>query len=808
MFWNFIKIAWRHLTKNPVITFIQIFGLTAGLTVFLLLSLWVNNQISFDKFGGHENRVCRVEFYSPEYSGWTEHALALGPILQEQIPEVEKVVRLKFMNYQGKLIYAKEQNPDKLIEVTHNYAFWGDSTFFEVFPFEFIYGNPKTALLESHSIVLQESVSKKLFNDEYPIGKQVTDHNNNVLTVTGIIKDVNNFHIPFQTIKPISLLKQHYKNSNIEWDTWKGYFHPTYVLLKPNTDVSVVESKITSTVVEIMKRSLPQLDSNQMEYKLRPLKNIYFFGKTEKEFSYVLHGNIRLITGLTFVALLILLLAGINFINLNTTRTFFRTKETGIRKIAGSDRKHIFIQFTGEVAAICLFVLALSVALVYIALPYYNNLIGTQLFFRELLSSYNLITIAACLLLLIIFTGIVPSWLLSAYSPAAVLRNLALYTSKRGNFTRKALLVLQYSITIIVLSVTLLVVKQTHFMKNSDIGMNLSNVLRYEYPYLRQKEKMNTWIERLLECPSITHVSYSMTVPGINFEPGFVTYAFEGKTVETYGIYCYPELLDLLEIPVIEGRGFIPGNKADESTGDHTLRVILNEAAVKAYGLKNPVGTMGTVNNRRVEIIGVARDSHFSSLKLPIPPTIITNWPEGGYNVLIRFIPGNIKDVKAHMTKIAKEVFNVDWEPKEIYLEDLYNSQYESEEKLGEMFIWFSLLSVLIAALGMYGISANAIHRRVREIGLRKANGASVWDIMALIQTYFGKIVIWSGILAVPIAWFLALRWIRDYPYRTNISWWIFAGSLLLAILVAIATTSWKTWRAANGNPVDALRYE
>uniref|UniRef100_UPI0032172D37 ABC transporter permease n=1 Tax=uncultured Draconibacterium sp. TaxID=1573823 RepID=UPI0032172D37 len=807
MIWNFIKIAWRHLTKNPVITFIQILGLTVGLTVFLLISLWVNNQLSFDKFGGHENRVYRVELYSPEYSGWTEQPLALGPILQREIVGVEKAVRIRYMGYQGKLSYQKEQNPEKIIEVTHNHLVFADSTFFEVFPFQFIYGNPKTALLDPQSIVLQESVSKKLFNNEYPIGKQITNQNNIILTVTGVIKDVNNFHIPFETVIPISSLKQHYKNSNIEWDAWGAFMHPTYVLLAPHISSRDVGLKASAHCKELFKKAWPDIDNSQIEYRLRPLKNIYFHGKTEKEFSYVLHGNFRLMAGLTGIAILILLLAVINFINLNTTRTFFRTKETGIRKIVGSDRKHIFVQFTGEVAAICILGMLLSVVTVYIALPYYNNLIGTQLYFRELFSSYNLITISGCFLLLIIFTAIVPSWLLSAYSPVAVLRNLALYTSKRGNITRKALLVLQYSITIIVLSITLLVVKQTNYMKNSDIGMNLSNVLRYQYGYLQQKEKMNTWRERLLECPSITKVSYTMTVPGINFQPG-ATYNFEGKTVETYGIYCYPELFDLLEIPIVEGRGFIPGNKADQSTGDHTLRVILNEAAVKAYGLRNPVGTMGTVNSRRVEIIGVARDSHFSSLKLPIPPTIIRNWPEGGYNLLIRFIPGNIKEVKAHMTKMAKEVFNMDWVPKEIYLEDLYNRQYESEEKLGEMFIWFSLLSVLIAALGMYGISANAIHRRVREIGLRKANGASILDIMALIQLYFGKIVFWSGLFALPVAWYLASRWLMNYPYKTRLNWWLFAGSFLLAILVAAITTSWKTWKAATRNPIETLRYE
>ena len=806
MFWNFIKIAWRHFAKNQVVTYIQIFGLAVGLTVFLLISLWVNNQLSFDKFGGHENRVYRVEFYSPEYSGWTEQPLALGPILQREIVGVEKAVRIRYFK-QGKLSYQKEQNTDKIIEVTHNHLLRADSTFFEVFPFQFIYGNPKTALLDPQSIVLQESVSKKLFNNEYPIGKQVTNQNNMTLTVTGVIKDMNNFHIPFETVIPISSLKQHYKNSNIEWDSWSAYMHPTYVLLAPNVSSRDVGLKATAHFEEMFKRNWPDVDNSQIEYRLRPLKNIYFHGKTEKEYSYVLHGNFRLMAGLTGVAILILLLAGINFINLNNTRTFFRTKETGIRKIAGSDRKHIFIQFTGEVAAIYLFVLVLSFTLVYITLPYYNKLIGTQLYFSELLSTYNLITIAGCLLLLIVFTGIVPSWFLSACSPVAVLRNLALYTSKKGNFTREALLVLQYSITIIVLSITLLVAKQTNYMKNSDTGMNLSNVLRYQYPYLEQKEKMNTWRERLLECPAITNVSYTMTVPGIGFQPG-ANYSFEGKVVESYGIYCYPELFDLLEIPIVEGRGFIPGNKADQSTGDHTLRVILNETAVKAYGLKNPVGTIGTVNNRKVEIIGIAKDSHFSSLKLPIPPTVITNWPEGGYNLLIRFIPGSIKEVKAHLSKISKEVFDMDWVPEEIYLSDLYNKQYESEEKLSEMFIWFSLLSVLIAALGMYGISANAIHRRVREIGLRKANGASVWDIMALIQNYFGKIILWSGLIALPVAWYLASRWLINYPYKTKLSWWIFAGSLLLAILVAIATTGWKTWKAANRNPIETLRFE
>lgn len=743
-------------------------------------------------------------------SGMTELPGALGPDLQNEIVEVEKATRIRY--WWGKRGLINYNNGDNKFEqrVTVNGIFNADSTFFSMYSFQFIYGNPATALKEPYTAVITESIAKKMFNNEYPIGKEIK-RARKIHTITGVIKDVNNFHMLIDVVCSFSSLKDLYEQADIKWDRWEGWgapYHPTYVMLAPNVNPDLVSEKITALWKEKRKNISPERELSSDELKLRPLKDIYFYGKTKKEFNYVLHGDINLIAGLSLIALLILLLACVNFINLNTTRTLLRAREVGIRKIAGSAPINIFIQFCGEIVSICLLVFVLSIALVYAILPYFNNLILTELLYSELFNIYNLAAIASSFLVVTFLAGVLPSWSLSVLKPAIMLKNIELKSSSKGKLLRRVLLTLQYGITIIVLAGTLLVHKQIYYMKNSDPGFNMSDVFGFGFPYAENKSKMDVFRNRVLEHPDILKASYTQTIPGMNYEPSFGSFSFEGKNAETSSMYIYPEFLDLLEIPIIEGRNFMPDNKADKYVDGNILnRVLVNETAVKEYGLKNPVGTTGKFDNKQVKIIGVVKDFHGNSMKAPIPPTIFTHL-DMAYSMLIKCTPGTINDVQEYIDKITLEILNIERKIGKNGLYEFYLRQYESEEQLGKIFTWFSFLTVLIAALGLYGISINAIDRRIKEIGIRKANGASSWSILFQLQLYFSNIIFWSGIFALPVAWYLCFTWIKSYPYKTSLSWWVFAGSFVLAILIAIVTISWKTWSAANSNPVKALKYE
>ncbi len=805
MFQNFIKIAWRHLTKNPIITFIQVFGLTLGLTVFLLILLWVNNQVSFDRFNKKADQIYRLEYYSDEYDGQVDMNLAMGPNIKNNVAAVEKFVRIRSA-WGGKLKVGEENTPSYK-EASYRNFIWADSTFFSVFSFDFVYGDPERALLSPRDIVISESMSKKLFGDENPIGKQLTSGN---LNITGVFKDVNNFHIPFDIVVSFTSLIDFYKAAEVgfKWDSWNSMdMHATYFLLNKNTDSKVVSQQMTSYYKEIKKSTRPD-DPSEFELRLRPLTEIYFFGKTPKEFSYVLHGNFGLIMGLSIIALLILLLAIANFVNLNFTRTFKRAKEVGVRKVVGSNSRNVFYLFIGEVIILSIITLLFTTLLLHLFLPYYNILISANLSIGELLNKYNLFSIAISFVFIFVFAGILPSLFISSITAIKGLRSFELRNSTKGIAIRKSFLIFQYGITIVVIAATLIVQKQVSYMKDSDPGFNMTNVISGNYFYDQNKEDSKKILmkSKLLQHPNIDKVVFCHSAPP-NIEPSLGSLSINGIKVQTYDVYTHPGYFDLFEIPIVAGRAFRDDIKADKA-GDKQMRILINETAAKKFNLASPVGARGIVYpwNSEVEIIGVVKDFHIQSLKTSIPPIAFIYLPMA-YRTLMKINGGDLNDIKQYYKGVSMEVFGRSSDGFRV-VEDNYKKQYRSEEQLTKLFLWFSLLAILIASMGLYGISINAIQRRIKEIGIRKVHGASSWIIMKLLQSYFAKIVIWAGLIALPVSWFLLSRWLLNYPYKTELSWWIFLSALAFALFIAITTISWRTWKAATSNPVEAIKYE
>jgi putative ABC transport system permease protein len=347
-------------------------------------------------------------------------------------------------------------------------------------------------------------------------------------------------------------------------------------------------------------------------------------------------------------------------------------------------------------------------------------------------------------------------------------------------------------------------------MKNSDPGFNMTNVISGAYFYDQNPEDSKKILmkSKLLQHPNIDKVVFCNDDPP-NIEPSLGSLTLNGIKIQTYDIYTHPGYFDLFEIPIVAGRDFQDNIKADKADyGENQLRIILNETAAKKFNLASPVGATGIVYpwNSAVEIIGVVKDFHIQSLKTSIPPIAFIFLPKA-FRTVMKINGGDLNDIKEYYNDVSMQVFGRSDGGFRV-VEDNYKKQYRSEEQLTKLFLWFSLLAILIASMGLYGISINAIQSRVKEIGIRKVHGASSWIIMKLLQSYFAKIVIWAGLIALPVSWFLLSRWLLNYPYKTELSWWIFLGALLFALFIAITTISWRTWRAATSNPVESIKYE
>ncbi|MFV0590642.1 MAG: ABC transporter permease [Draconibacterium sp.] len=801
---NFIKIAWRQLHKKPLIAILQIGGLTIGLTVALLISLWVNNQLSYDRFHKNADRIYMLELHNPKVLNGMP--LALAPYLRSNFAEINNVVRIRTFPEKKNIRYDPSGNNTSDNEISNQRVLFADSTFFSVFSFDFVYGNPKTALVEESSVVLIESTAKKLFKKENPIGKTVWIDGDNC-TVTGVIKDVNNFHLPFEALRAFHRLKEKYAADRFAWDVWGLFNHQTYILLGPNVSAEQTQQKMSEAWKDISAKNYQGRDVCMSEFRLVPIKDIYLSEKTSVLDDGIVHGDKKLLLGLSFISFLIILLATVNFINLNITQTVSRSLEVGIHKIAGSSRRIIFFNICGEIIVKCVVSLVLAIGLVYLTLPYYNNLIYVNLRFSELFHTSNLLVTGSSFALIVVLAGVAPALTISSFSPVLMLKKLGMQSSEKGKLLNKVFLGIQYVIAIIVLTITLLVNKQVSFLMNSNTGVDMHNALVMNFKYEKHRAQFLAFKERLLQCPTILKVSYG-TPPGPQYGTSYWRqdmFEFDGREVQTIDVDIHPEYFDFLDVPIVQGRNFFPGFEEFKTQGPE--RVIINETAAKAFKLDNPVGTVGKRGNRKIEIIGVVKDFHGNSLKTSIKPTVYYYWFRS-YRIMVKYAPGTYTETRDYITSVSEELLDPNSRPTINHIDDLYYAQYKSEEKLGNVFWWFSLLSVIIAALGLYGLSVKSIQQRIKEIGIRKSMGATSVDVLLMFLAYFAKIILVAGVFAVPAAWYLCSLWLKGYAYKTPLTWWIFAGSFLLTFAIAIVTISYKTWRAANSNPVLAIKYE
>ena len=784
---NFFKVSFRNLAKNKGFSAINISGLAIGMASAMLILTWIQNEISYDQFHENKERIYeawnRAEF-SGELNCWNTTPKILARTLEHDLPEVERAVRV---DWGSNFLFSIG---DKRLTVPGTIV---DSGFLKMFSFPLLKGNPSTVLNDMHSIVLTESLAKKLFDKEDAIGKTIKIDNKENFTVTGILKDLpKNTRFDFEYLIPWS-----YKRSIGDDDqNWGNNSTRTYVLLKPNTTLASVAPKI-----KVLKR---KYDTNEPKWEmfLYPINRwrLYSSFTNGKEDG---GGRIEYVRLFGIIAAFILLIACINFMNLSTARSEKRAKEVGIRKVVGAQKIFIIGQFIGESVLMAFLAGIIAVTIVIITLPSFNLLIG-----EKIIIHYNAASSWLAVLGFILLTGILagsyPAFFLSSFQPVQVLKG----TFKKAHALvtpRKVLVVLQFTFAIVLIICTLIVRQQIEHAQNRETGYNKNNLIYHLFSGdieknfgLIKNELLNTGV-----ASSITKTSAPLTR---SWSDGWGQ-EWEGKDPnDKTDFFRYNQDEGL---GVTAGLEFISGRDFDlKQYPTDSSAMIINESALKVMKFKNPIGKIVKDIGQEWHIVGVIRDFILTSPYEPTRPMLILGAKSWFQTVLIKLNHTTSTSNNLKKAEIIFKKYNPEYPFEYKFIDEDYARKFEDEKRIGTLAALFAGLTIFISCLGLFGLATYMAENRIKEIGVRKVLGASVAGIAALLSKDFLKLVIISFIVAVPIAWWAMYTWLQDYSFRVTIQWWVFAMAGLVSVLIAVVTVSYQAIKAAIANPVKSLRTE
>ena len=781
MFTNYLKIAFRNLKKYKGYSFINILGLSIGMTCTILILLWVQDELSYDHFFPNAKRLYRVidtENYSDvDVPKFSMNPPALAQALVDEYPEIKDAARLRTVKSVVVQYGEKRFTEDNLAFI--------DPSFLKMFSIPFVRGNNNTALSNNSSIILTQETAEKYFGNENPIGKTIRIDNHLDFMVTGVVKDLpHNSHLKIDFLLPFEVIK----NFGYTIEGWDNYAHTTYVLLGKGSDYPEVSKKIANTINQNQKDA-------KIMISLQPITDIHLYSQNIWGIGGT--GDIAQVYIFSIIAVLILLLACINFINLATARAGNRAKEVGMRKVVGARRKEIIYQFFLESIIYAFAALVISIILILDLLPVFNSISGKELTFGFQSDLDILLLTIGVALITGIISGSYPALILSRSNPVKVLKGRLGLSKSNKNF-RKPLVIFQFSLTIILIIGTVVVNRQLHFLENKNLGFNKEQVLCIKLQG-NLSQKLDLLRNQLKENRQVINIS------GVSYPPSGIlssTRINEWDTRESdseflsYLLSADFDFTRTMQIKMIEGRYF--SLKSDTTEG-----CIVNQAAVKAMGMQSPVSKKVV----GLKIIGVIKDFNFTSLHSEIAPLIIYCDPNEIKQLLVRIKPGDIsqtiKSLEVEWNKVAPE-FPFDFS----FLDEQINEQYKTDIRVGNVINTFSLLALFIACLGMFGLVSFTAQRRTKEVGIRKILGASVDSIVFTLIGDFLKWVALANIIAWPIAWYVINEWLQNFAYRIDMSWWMFVLSGGIALLIAILTVGFQAIKAATANPVESLRYE
>lgn len=805
MFRNYIKVAYRNLIRHKGYSFINLIGLTIGMACCLLIALYVHDELSFDQYHKNAHRIYRVlhvfgkgedvEKVSPptpeEYQVWG--SAPIGAVLATNFPEVRKVVQMS-----GPLELLFQYGEKRFMEDKVMYM---DSTVFDVFSWKLLAGNPDKALVDPNSIVLTESIAKKYFGDTNPIGQTILIENKRPYTVTGIMEDVPaNSHFTFDVLLPMSRLRQLRPNM---FDQWGNVDFYTYLLVGEQTVMASLQEK----VISFLKQNVTGMPDKGYTISFEPMLEAYLYSKASRQPGVT--GNLSNIYIFSCIAIFILLLACINFMNLATARSMERAKEVGVRKVIGANQVGLIYQFLIESINLSLLAAVLAMVLAALSLPAVEHLSGKALSYSMLLSWEVVLTVLGLALVVGIFAGSYPAWFLARYRPAVVLKGV-FKTSFTGVALRKVLVVFQFSLSMALIVGTVIVYSQLDYLRTKDLGFQQEQMLVIDFGYdMLVKQKVETIKKVFTNHPDVLSASASRAVPGESIPSADTEIQSAQGNMKNTSPLLYEVDFDFIphyEIEMAAGRAY-----SRDFMADTVQSLVLNEAAAKLYGFEQPEDAIGqrfSQWGREGTIIGVVKDFNYQSLHNNIEPLSLRLSTGDSFSRLsLRLKSNNLSETIAELEQMWREL--VPQRPfLYSFLDESFNQQYQADQRFGRVFSVFAGLAIFIACLGLWGLVTYTTEQRTKEIGIRKVLGASVHSIMTLLSKDFLKLVLVAAIIAFPVAWYFMHEWLQDFPYRIDVPFWVFLATGVLAAVVAFLTISYKTFRAANANPVKNLRTE
>ena len=795
---NYFKIALRNIWKNKIFSAVNIIGFAIGLASCLLILLYVNNELSYELMHKNRKNIYRIAVYLGQGDSKVPFALLmppLAPALKEEFPEVLETVRIR--QKQQEITFEYDGR-----EFTEDNFVYSEPSFFDIFSFKLLLGDQNKVLNEPFQVVISEDMSKKYFGNDYPVGKIIKDNIGTDYTISGVMhKPISNTQLDFDFIASYSSLNA----LGLYSDQW-GQFGTdhTYALMSDSFVEEGFNEKLSELVVKYTNPGMAWMIS----LVLQPFKDIYFHSKMNNEFQP--SGDIQQVYLFSIVTFLIMLIACLNFMNLSTARSSHRMKEVGMRKIFGSDKLQLIHQFLSESILVTIFSMILGLLIFRFLYPALNNFIGKELSVNYLNNPLTLFILLLLAVFVGLLAGLYPAFFMSGFAPLSAIRSKS---GKGKTLFRKIMVITQFTIAISLIIVTVFIYKQLHFVKNQDLGFSKDNKIVLQLPRGSSAENLKLLENELMQIPGIEMMTTCFAPPGS--QSALVVSATtdpedsENPTEHLMinALACDYNYIPMFELELVDGRNFSP-----EIITDTQNSIILNETAVKKFGLTNPIGADIGVPLREnqesnSQVIGVLKDFHYRSLRDEIAPVALFIDDSFSSTIVVKYDPKNLKNIlNAMQTSWEKIIFNSQFEYS--FLEDDYDNLYRADEKMGKLFVLFSLLIIFVACLGIFGLASFLSEQRTREIGIRKVLGSTSLGVIKLLTADFTKWVIAANVLAIPIAWYATDKWLQNFAYHTSLSFWVFLFSGILTLIISLLTISFQTFRAANLNPVTTLKYE
>jgi len=808
MFKNYLKTAFRNLLRYKGFAMINIASLTIGIIGCLVIGLFVWDEWQYDKnIPGGEN-VYRIYDERKDNNNTTYMVPtppAFAPFLKQQYPGVDVTARIlmtgdKFLMEAG----DKKTYEDK--------GWLTEPSFFKVFPLRFIKGDPATALSSPSAIVISEELAKKYFGDQDPMGKTIKIDKSD-MNVTGVLAKLpSHFHLDFHYL--MSLPSAGISKERMELWTWNQFY--TYVKLKPGTDIQQLQNKFQAHVKKEIYPTLTQVGSTFLPF-FQPLKSIHL---RSSNFVYdnAIRGNETYVQSLTIIAFFVLAIACFNFINLATARSFRRAKEIGIRKVVGADRKQLIFQFIGETILLSVFSMIMATIATGFIVPLLNRFTGKSIVFNPFTNPVLALIILSSGIVIGILAGIYPALVLSGFQPVKVLKSMKLLAKGTGGaWLRQALVVVQFSLSVLLIVSTMIVYKQTKFLNDKDLGFNKEQIVYFlvRDSLASNPKTLETFKSELRRSPNIASVTSGYGLPGDQFAGDGINVGDEGKEHPANVFIGDEDYVKTLGLRIIAGRDF-----SREMSTDVREAFIINETAVREFGFGTPKKAIGQPLSwnewaptdtlhpiKKGKVIGVVEDFHYKSLHEKVTATVIQLYPQVVFKLAAKLKPTDMKNTIAYINNVWNKfspAYPLDYK----FMDESYGEMYKSEEKLSDLLWIFTVMAIIIGCMGLFGLAAFSAEQRTKEIGIRKVLGANVFNIVGLLSRNFLMLVGIASLIAFPIAWWAMNNWLKDFPYRIAISWWVFGIAIIVALAIAFLTVSFQSIKAAVANPVKSLRTE